>query len=215
EMLRRYREKERTPEIFEKVLKLSQGDFDRAFDEYIKSKIGQYVASLPANKPETERLDKLSKEELLGRLAAHPQDFALQLRSAALLEASGDDTKALEHYKRALELFPFYTGDGNAYAGSARIYEKLGDKTAAAAALDALVKLDENDVAALRKLAQLRIDHNDKPGALDALSRSFYIDPFDAPAHARAGSLALELNQNERAAHEYEVAVAMNPPNVA
>jgi Tfp pilus assembly protein PilF len=57
----------------------------------------------------------------------------------------------------------------------------------------------------------LRIEANDKSKALDALSQSFYIDPFDAPSHTLAGNLALELNQNEHAAHEYEVAVAMNP----
>jgi cellulose synthase operon protein C len=215
EMLRRYRERERTPEILEKVLKLSQPDFDRAFDEYIKAKVGSYIAGIPAGTSGTERLDKMSKEEVLGRVAAHPQDFALQLRSAALLEAAGDETKALEHYKRSIELFPFYTGDGNGYEAMAAIYEKLGDKPAAASALDGLVKLDENNVTALRRLAQLRIDANDKAKALDALSQSFYIDPFDALSHTRAGNLALELNQNERAAHEYEVALAMNPPNVA
>jgi hypothetical protein len=93
EMLRRYRERERTPDILEKVLKLSQPDFDRAFDEYIKAKVGSYITAIPAAASETERPEKMSKEEVLGRLAAHPQDFALHLRSASLLEAAGDDLK--------------------------------------------------------------------------------------------------------------------------
>ena len=64
EMLRRYRERERTPDILEKVLKLSQPDFDRAFDEYIKAKVGPYVAAIPAASSGTERPEKCPKRRL-------------------------------------------------------------------------------------------------------------------------------------------------------
>ena len=32
------------------------------------------------------------------------------------------------HFKRAIELFPYYTGEGNAYEPLAEIFEKKGDK---------------------------------------------------------------------------------------
>ena len=54
DMLRRYRDKAKTAEVIQQVLKLSEAGFDRAFREYIDRKVGGYVSALRFN-PEGSR----------------------------------------------------------------------------------------------------------------------------------------------------------------
>ncbi|HVF28872.1 MAG TPA: hypothetical protein VM943_11560, partial [Pyrinomonadaceae bacterium] len=90
-----------------------------------------------------------------------------------------------------------------------------GDKNAAATALESLVKYDENNLAALKRIAELRRAQNDAARALEALQLSFYISPFDHAAHTEAGELYLGRNEAAPALREFQVALALQPPNVA
>src|SRR4030095_3247211 len=90
EMLRRYREKEKTPQILQQALKLSEPTYDRQFNEYIRGKVGPYLGALETL-GKNEGLGKMTKEALLARLAAQPNDFALNLRAGSLYQAEGDE----------------------------------------------------------------------------------------------------------------------------
>ena len=214
EMLKRYREHGKTPEIIQQVLKVSEAEFDRVFSEYITSKVGRYVKAVEGvgKRPPT---GQPSKEAVLSMLNASPDDFALNLRAAVSYLAEGNTDKAVAHFKRSIELFPFQTGAESAYEQLAQVYEKRGDRAAAVEVLDALVKVDENNYPALKKLAQLRAELGDKSRALESLRQSFYINPFEYSAHALAGTLGLELNQPDTAMREFQIALALKPPNPA
>jgi tetratricopeptide (TPR) repeat protein len=210
-MLAMYRDKARTPEVLQQVLKLSESDFDREFGAYIEAKVKplQQALSTPSN-----LVASLSKDEVLKMLATQ-DTFALHVRAAELLAADGDTQAAVTHYNRALELFPYSMGAGNPYEALAKLLEQKGDRAQAAKTLDTLVKTDENNLEALKTIARLRLALGERQQALDALQSSFFISPFDYKLHTQAGELSVELKDYAKALTEFQVALALAPPNVA
>jgi tetratricopeptide (TPR) repeat protein len=119
------------------------------------------------------------------------------------------------HFRRAIELFPYYTGDGNAYDALAEIFEKQGNHKQAVEIMAARVLYDEHSLPALKALARLRAKLGDRAGALEALRLSFYVSPFDYATHKEAGELSLDEKEYAQALTEFRVALALDPPNVA
>ncbi|MBO0721127.1 MAG: tetratricopeptide repeat protein, partial [Blastocatellia bacterium] len=214
DMLRGYKEKKKTPQILQEVLKLSETDFDREFNSYVRGQVEKYMKALDSGfkqriSPQT------SKEEIFSKAAADPDDFALNFRAGLLYYAEKNDEKAITYLKRSIELFPYQGGQANAYEPLAEIYERRGDKAAAAEALEGLIRIDEDNYEALKKLARLKLELGDKARALEVLQLGFYVNPFEHAAHTMAGDLHLERNETEAALREYQVALAANPPNIA
>jgi cellulose synthase operon protein C len=214
EMLRGYREKKKTPEILQQALKLSEADFDREFNNYVRGKVDKYFKTLESGFKAGAGTG-ISKEEVSAKAAASPDDFALNFRAGLFFYANKEFDKAITHLRRSIELFPYQGGQANAYEPLAEIYEKRGDKAAAAEMLEGLIKVDEENYEALKKLAQLKMDLGDKARALEVLHLSFYVNPFEHAAHTMAGELHLERNEAEPAVREFQVALGANPPNVA
>jgi tetratricopeptide (TPR) repeat protein len=210
-MLAMYRDKARTPDVLQQVLKLSESDFDREFGAYIEAKVKplQQALTTPSNVAAS-----LSKEEVLKMLQTQ-DTLALHIRAAELLTADGDTQAAVTHYTRALELFPYANGVGSVYESLAKLLEQKGDRAQAAKTLDALVKTDENNLEALKTIARLRLELGERQQALDALQSSFFISPFDYKLHTQAGELSLELKDYPKALTEFQVTLALAPPNVA
>jgi len=210
-MLAMYRDKARTPDVLQQVLKLSESDFDREFAAYIEAKVKPLQQALLTP---TNNAASLSKAEVLKALETQ-DTFALRIRAAELLAADGDTQAAVTHYIRALELFPYTSGKGNPYESLAKLLEQKGDREQAAKTLDALVKTDENNLEALKTIARLRLALGERQQALDALQASFFISPFDYKLHTQAGELSLDLKDYPKALTEFQVALALAPPNVA
>ena len=210
-MLAMYRDKAHTPEVLQAVLKLSESDFDREFGAYIEAKVGplQKALSTPSNV-----VASLTKAEVLKMLETQ-DTFALRIRAAELLAADGDTQGAVTHYIRALELYPYVSGAGNPSQSLAKILEEKGDQVQAAKVLDSLVKTDENNLEALKAIARIRSALGERQKALDALQASFFISPFDYKLHTQAGELSLEAKDYAKALTEFQVALALAPPNIA
>ena len=210
-MLALYRDQAHTPDVLRQALKLTESEFDRAFMEYIESKARPLQQALAI---EGALAAQLPKDAVLNMLRTQ-ESFALNLRAGVLYQSEGDTESAARHFKRAIELFPYYTGEGNAYEALADIYEKKHDAVAAADVLELLIKQDEDNLDALTRLARLRLAQNDQVRALEALRLSFYVSPFDYAPHARAGELLLAHNDAGRALGEFQAALALQPPNEA
>ncbi|MFP5261490.1 MAG: tetratricopeptide repeat protein [Blastocatellia bacterium] len=214
-MLALYKEGAKTPDVLQRALKLSPSEFDRAFNDYIRAKTSSYAEAVGGGPPRAPAGEPLSKEALAALLKARPNDYFAHLRLGALYKNEGDADRALEHLRRAAELFPYYAGEGNPYALTAEIYESRGQKAEAAAALESLTRYNETDVGALAKLARLRLSMGDQKGALQALETTFYIQPFDASLHKLAGSVYLEQGSGPQAAKEFRALLALAPPDLA
>lgn len=213
DLLTQFKNKAKTGEAIQRVLKLSESDFDHEFDAYIRGKVGGYLRAAQSLW-KNQGTGRLPKEAVIAAVAAQPDDFALNLRVGVLLKDENPE-KAAAHLKRAIELMPYYTGEGNAYQLLAELHEKRGDRAAAADALEAMLKIDENNWEAAKKLVQLRLALSDKARALEALKLSFFINPFEASLHTLAGDLFLQQNNAQQAVNEFQVALALKPANVA
>jgi len=137
------------------------------------------------------------------------------MRAGDLLSADGDTAAATTHYQHAIELFPYFTGQGNPYDALAKILEQQGDLKSAAEVLDALVRVDENNAAAMKNVTRLRLALGDKTRALEAMRATFYVAPFDYNLHKQAGELSFDSNEYAKALSEFQVGLALQPPNVA
>jgi tetratricopeptide (TPR) repeat protein len=210
-MLALYREKAQTADILRQVLKLTESEFDRAFKEYLEPKTRPLQDALKTN---FNVGASLTKEEVLKMLTTQ-DTFVLHLRAGHLFRAEGDIETAAIHFKRAIELFPYYTEEGNAYEPLAEILVKKNQNAQAADLIAALGKYDETNLKALKTLVQLRLALGDRAGALEAMRLSFYINPFEYAMHTRAGELSLEAKDYAQALAEFQVTLALDAPNKA
>ena len=213
EMLAQYKSGIKNMDALTAVLKTTNEEFDKNFKEYLQNKVGKYVT---AAQPLWKQIEapKPTKESAIVAADANPGDFLANLRAGTLLK-DDDATKAIPYLKRSIELFPYYTGNGNAYVILANIYEAKSDKQAQADMLESFVRVAENEIEALKKLTQLRLALGDKAKALEALQLSFFINPFDASQHLIAGDLYLDQKNSKAAITEYQVALALKPANLA
>jgi len=212
-MLALYKDGATDQDALQKALQLTPENFDRAFDDYIKSKTAGWLSALgslaqPAGDPP-------SKEALQALARVKPNDYFVNLRLGGLYKADGSNDLAIEHLKKAAELFPYYGADGNPYWLLADIYEASGRKQEAADALQNLIRHNETNADALGRLAGLRVSLGDKSGAADALRQAFYISPFDPRLHKLAGGIYLETGHTPEAIREFRVQIALAPPDLA
>ncbi len=211
QMLAMYREKAKTPDVLRQVLKLSESDFDREFSAYVEKKARPLHQALST---QNNVAASMTKEEVLKQLETQ-DTFALRIRAAELLAADGDTAAAVMHYIRALELYPYASGQGNPYDSVAKLLEQKGEPARAASLLEGLVKTDENNLEALKTIVRIRASLGERQKALDALRASFFISPFDYKLHTQAGELSVDLKDYAQALTEFQVALALQPPNVA
>src|SRR5262245_1155974 len=214
-MLAFYKENARTVDVLQRALKLTPADFDKAFGEYIKAKTGAWIEALGSGPAHTPGGQAPAKEALVALVNAKPNDYFSQLRLGMVYKNEGSSDKAVEHFKKAAELFPYYAGDGNPYQMLADIYEARGQKAESAAALETLIRYNETNKTAPAKLARLRMELADLKGAAEILRQSFYIQPFDASLHKLAGGVYLELGNPAEAIREFRAQIALAPPDLA
>ncbi|HKR13507.1 MAG TPA: tetratricopeptide repeat protein [Pyrinomonadaceae bacterium] len=210
-MLAMYRDKAHTPDVLKQTLKLTEAEFDKEFFAYVETKARPLQQALST---QSNVVASMTKEEVLKQLQT-TDTFALRIRAAELLAADGDTAGATTHYIRALELFPYVSGKGNPFDSFVKLLEQKGDQAQAVTILEGLVKTDENNLEALKTIARIRAALGEKQKALDALRASFYISPFDYKLHTQAGELSVDLKDNAGALTEFQVALALEPPNIA
>jgi tetratricopeptide (TPR) repeat protein len=210
-MLALYRDKAQTPDVLRQALKLTEAEFDKAFFAYVETKARPLFE---ASNSEANLMASLAKAEVLKMLESQ-DTFALRARAAELYAADGDIKTAEIHFRRAIELYPYFTGEGNAYVALAKILEAGGEPGKAADVLDALVRVDENNLDVLKEIARLRQKSGDNTRAVQALLMSFYISPFDYALHTTAGELSFTAKNYDQALTEFQVALALQPPNIA
>jgi tetratricopeptide (TPR) repeat protein len=211
-MLALYKQGTSTSDVLGRALDMTSAQFDAAFGEYLKAKATPLIEAL-AEGP--DGLKSATKEQLLARVAAKPNDYFGHLKLGQVYGSAGDTEHAIEQLRRAVELFPLYAGPDNPYIQLADAYKARGDREQEAAVLQALVRVDDTSADALKRLAALRQGSGDRKGELEALQSEFYVAPYDAELHKLAGDAYLEQGDASKAIGEFGITVALSPADEA
>jgi cellulose synthase operon protein C len=186
-MLLLYKNGKATADVFKEGLGLTLDEFDAGFLKWVDEK----VKSLDV-KPFMELVS--SGEETL---------------------AKGDTDKGIEILNQAINMYPEYTDEHNAYEPLADAYLKKGDKKAAIDVLKKLMTYSETSYKSAIKLAGLLEEQHDIAGARRALEQGMFIRPMDMEEHQKFGDLLLDQKQYSPAVREFEALLALNTPDKA
>ena len=193
-------------------------DFDGlqgGFDEAIARRFGDLRAALQA--PDGVDLSRLPLDALRALAAQQPRSYPVQLAFGAAQREAGDLDEALETFERAAALVPMAAGADSARAQIAQIALDQKDRTRAIAALQAVVAVDFDNVAAARRLASLLREAGVSEAATlrPVYERIVAVDPFDADAHAVLGRLAMQRDDAAAAIRAFRTVVALGPVDKA
>ena len=125
--------------------------------------------------------------------------------------AEGKVDEAIVELKKAKEMFPEYALPDGPYALLAQAYQMKNDKQAAASELQAMTAINEEAFAENLAAAAAMIELGDRKGALAALDRAVWINPFDPEAHLKLAELSAQLSERPTSIRERRALLALDP----
>ncbi|TDJ37859.1 MAG: tetratricopeptide repeat protein [Gammaproteobacteria bacterium] len=188
-LLYKYRDGRQTGEAIEEVLGISPQEFDRDFNQFVKSQHGDILDNL-----EVWQRTKLSMQQKI---------------------SSSDWPGTIELAKQLLDLLPQYVEPDSPYLALARAQEELGQRRQAIAALKKFWRNGGYDPAALKRLSGWLYEENRSGEAIDVLTSVNLVDPLDQELHGTLGDMLLEAERAQEALTEYSIALALNPHDKA
>lgn len=188
-MLARFKDGATTPEAVQAALGIAPEAFDRQFGEWLRSQYGAVFAGLK------------------------PLGDARKAAYAAL--GRKDWNAAIEAAQTALKILPNDVDEGSPYVPLATAQQSLGQNDAARETLQQYWQRGGYDPQALGMLAQLYYKANRKGDAVAVMQSINYVAPFDYSQHGQMGDWLLELNRPAEALQEFQVALALKPPDQA
>lgn len=209
--LRAYGRGLETDEALKEVYGITLDDLQVSFDAKMNMRYAPLRAALKTPKLEKEP----TPDEVKTLAAQNSGSFPLQMLLGETLYKAGDKAGAIKAYERAAKLVPAATGDDNANKRIAQIALEQKDTPRAIAALEAVIRVDHDDVESARKLASLLAPLGDAAKTEDAYRRLVAVDPFDAQAETAYGKLTLQRKDTADAIEAFRTAIAANPPDRA
>ena len=189
EMLEAFRDGLDTEQALRAVFGREPVEFDEEFDAFVAAEFGEFL----------EQLDRW----------AH-----LQAQISSKLD-SGDWLAVLELSGELIELMPHYTEPDSPYLAIARAHDELDQRDAALGALETFWRTGGYDPTALKRLADWLVEDGQPDMAIEVLQSVNLVDPLDADLHGRLGDLLLDDGRAEAALQEYEIALALEPHDMA
>ncbi len=210
-LLRAYGKGLETDAAFKEAFGVALDEIQASFDARLEK---QYAGIRRALKgPQIP--PKAGVDELKKLASENPESFAAQMALAGALNQAGDAPGAIQALERAAKVLPAATGDQNPNAAIAAIATKQGNTARAIAALEALVKVDSNDIVSARQLAGLLAKEGDQARTAAAYERVAELDPFDVQAQSVVGRHALQRKDAGRALRALRAALAAGPADKA
>ena len=194
-MLRAYADGLDTPTVLAKVLHTAPKAFDQQFDGWLRERFATALDNIDATDFTSPLTGTYPKAVGLGR---------------AMLKAGQFDSARVV-LARAERLFP---EDGSSDAAAwylAQATYALGDFAAAAVELARVTARDETATEANRREAEVREKLGDIPGAMAALDRLLWIEPYNAATHTRLADLAERAGGWPRMVLERRAVLALGP----
>jgi tetratricopeptide (TPR) repeat protein len=210
-LLRAYGKGLETDAAFKEAFGVALADVQTGFDARLERQYADIRRALKG----PEMPPKPTVDQLKTIAAGNPDSFAAQMALARALNEAGDAAGAIQALERAAKILPAASGDQNPNTAIAAIATKQGNTARAVAALEAVVKVDPNDVESARQLATLVAPLGDAARTAAAYERVAELDPFDVQAQAFVGRHALSRKDAGRAVRALKAALAAGPADKA
>ena len=188
-LLYKYRDGLQTAAAIEAVLGISPRQFDRDFNQFVRSEHGAILDNL-----EDWQRTQLSVQQKL---------------------SAGDWSGTIELAKHLLDLLPQYVEPDSPYLALALAREELGQRPQALSALEKFWRNGGYDPAALKRLGGWLHEANRTGDAIEVLQSVNLVDPLDHNLHGTLGDMLLEAQRAQEALTEYSIALALNPHDKA
>jgi tetratricopeptide (TPR) repeat protein len=207
DMLDGYRRGLTTERVFREVLKVEPAAFDDQFDKWLRQRFAKHFDAVKPAMPITLG----GRRQPGGDAIPITGPFLESLDRGRELLAGGKVDEAIEELKKAKAMFPEYALPDGPYALLAEAYRRKDDKRAAAAELQAMTSINEEAFVENMAAAAALLELGDRAGALAALDRAVWINPFDQDAHTRLAELAAQMSERAIAIRERRALLALDP----
>ena len=188
-LLYKYRDGMQTGEAIEAVLGISPREFDRDFNQFVRSEHGAIL----------DNLEDWQRTQ-----------FSVQQKLSA-----GDWSGTIELAKHLIDLLPQYVEPDSPYLALARAREELGQRPQALTTLEKFWRNGGYDPVALKRLGGWLHEANRTGEAIEVLQSVNLVDPLDQNLHGTLGDMLLEAQRAQEALTEYSIALALNPHDKA
>ena len=206
-MLDGYRRGLTTERVFRDVLKVEPAAFDETFDKWLRKRYEKQFAAVKPAAPAALGGRRAQGAEMIPITGP----FLETLNRGRELLGDGKVDEAIVELKKAKEMFPEYAMPDGPYALLAQAYRTKNDLRAAAAELQAMTSINDEAFAENMAAAATMLELNDRNGALAALDRAVWINPFDPEAHTKLAELAAQIPERRIAIRERRALLALDP----
>jgi tetratricopeptide (TPR) repeat protein len=189
ELLYAYRDGLNTEEAIRSVLGVSPESFDETFAAFVDTEHGPVLA----------QLDRWHADQVRYNNAISEKDWATAIELAAGLIA----------------ILPQYVEPDSPYLAAAMAQRELGDNEAAINMMQTFWRNGGYDPVALRRYAEWLVEAGRSADAIDVLYSINLVDPLDHELHGNLGDLLLAAGRADEALREYEVAISLQPHDMA
>lgn len=196
-MLVAYKDGLETPEVFQKVLKLSPDQVDSQYDSWLKSRFSSELNALQGS----------------GAKDSSGVTFVSTMRRAVDLSAAQADSARIL-FERARTMFPSYSGSDGPSWFLAKLALETHDTTKAIAMLSEVTSRNETAWDANILESELRESRGDRTGTMAVLERLNWIWPYDVSVHSRYAEQALANRDYASAIRERRAAIASKPSDM-
>jgi len=209
-LLRGYRDGRTEEQTIREALHMDLEALDAHFVAWLEARYARQLAAI--NAPDRSAMPGQPRRAEAPRVSEPPPgDFLAQLQKAQSLIEEGTLAAARPYLERAQALVPEYVGPGNPYRALAEIHRSEGRNREAAAQLEALTAINENEYDANVELASLLSSLGDGAGAATALERAIWISPYDPVLHQTLADLYAKLGDRKGVVRARTAIVALNP----
>jgi len=122
----------------------------------------------------------------------------------------GEYKKAIEEFKKAVELKPNY---GDAYHNLANVYHQINRDDLAEENYKKALEFNHNLWQSYQNLAAIHFSQKNFQLAKEELEKAIQIDPENTDLHANLGILYLNLDDKQKAKEEFQKALQIDPQN--
>jgi tetratricopeptide (TPR) repeat protein len=206
-------------EVFLQTLGLDPAGMDLQYAQYIDRRVQDIADRIVIDQPDAAFREApgeiLDLETLAQRLNDKPDDFFANLHMGVQLQNKGAVEEAEVYLKKAQELFPYYTGQGNPYQLLSQMYLETDREDEALLQLEKWIRMDCNSLEPLVKAAEIYRKREDWSSLVRVLDLSIYIHPYEVEIQQQLGRASLELGNWDLAIAAYKALLALNTTDPA